>query len=104
MFFLVKQFFARQECNSFQAAVSLRSYHPSWLITSLSVIFFFFKKSFVWLLICRNTLFSFLVLTWTQIYHLPSKKFVLKQIIETFLHHLKTTEKPYTGNEQCDQN
>ena len=104
MFFLVKQFFARQECNSFQAAVSLRSYHPSWLITSLSVIFFFFKKSFVWLLICRSTLFSFLVLTWTQIYHLPSKKFVLKQIIETFLHHLKATEKPYTGNQQCDQN
>ena len=46
MFFLIKQFFARQECNSFQAAVSLRSYDPSWLITSLSVIFFFFKEIF----------------------------------------------------------
>ena len=66
--------------------------------------FFFFKEIFR--LASDLTEYSFFIFSSYMDSNLSSflRKFVLKQIIETFLHHLKTTEKPYTGNQQCDQN
>ena len=45
MLLLIKIFFASQECNSFQEAISLRSYEPLWSITCHSLSKFFFQIS-----------------------------------------------------------
>ena len=87
-------FFASQECNSFQEAISLRSYEPLWSITCHSLSKFFFQISCLTSDLTKYS-FLFLVFTQTQIYHRFSKKnYVETQMIETFLHHLQTNEKP----------